>query len=120
MNGFWQKFLAAVKSVVLGLLVIHLILFVVLNISAVVDTRLSLIYKSFDRPNFLLVMLLTSILSIFGWWLFRTSLKTLRQMNESKSHSRTLKLERDMAEIKSKAAMLQTNPTATGIPHPDD
>lgn len=120
MNGFWQKFLAIVKFVVLGLLLIHVLLFIVLNMSAVVDTQLNLIYRKYDRPNFLLVMLLTSVLSIFGWWLFRVSLRTIRQINDSNSRSRTLKLERDMAEIKSKAAMLQTDPTSTEIPHPDD
>jgi hypothetical protein len=120
MNGFWQKFVAIVKFVVLGLLLVHVLLFIGLNMSAVVSEQLNLIYRKYDRPNFLLVMLLTSVLSIFGWWLFRITLKTLRQINESKVRSRTLKLERDMAEVKSKAAMLQTNPTGTEIPHPDD
>jgi hypothetical protein len=120
MNSVWQKFLAIVKFVILGLLLVHVILFIILNMSAVVDTQVNLIYRKYDRPNFLLVMLLTSFLSIFGWWLFRISLKTLRQINDSKSRSRTLKLERDMAEIKSKAAMLQTNPPGSEIPHPDD
>jgi hypothetical protein len=118
MNSVWQKFLAIVKFVVLGLLLIHVIMFIVLNISAVVDTRLSLIYKSYDRPNFLLVMLLTSVLSIFGWWLFRTSLKTIRQMNEASSRARTSRLERDMAEMQSKAAMLQSKPTPPDISEP--
>ncbi len=115
MNSVWQKFLAIVKFVVLGLLLIHVIMFIVLNISAVVSEQLSLIYRKYDRPNFLLVMLLTSVLSIFGWWLFRITLKTIRQINESNSRARTSKLERDMAEIKSKAAMLQTKPAARHI-----
>jgi|SRR5271156_4420167 len=119
MNGFWQKFLAIVKFVVLGVLLIHVIMFIILNMSAVVDTQLNLIYKRYDRPNFLLVMLLTSVLSIFGWWLFRITLKTFRQINESNARARTSKLEREMAEIKSKAAMLQTQPTSGTIPPSD-
>jgi hypothetical protein len=113
MGGFWQKFLAGLKLTLLLVLAIHIVLFIILNISAVVDTRLSLIYKSFDRPNFLLVMLLTSVISIFGWWLFRTSYKTVRQINESRTRARTVKLERDMADMKAKAAMLQTRPGST-------
>src|SRR5271154_3977164 len=102
MNGFWQKFLAIVKFVVLGVLLIHVILFIILNMSAVVDTQLNLIYKRYDRPNFLLVMLLTSVLSIFGWWLFRVSLKTLRQIKESNARARILKLEREMNDRQAK------------------
>src|SRR4051812_39228310 len=64
MIGFWQKFVAGLRLTLLVALAIHVVLFVILNISAVVDTRLSLIYKSYDRPNFLLVMLLTSVISI--------------------------------------------------------
>jgi hypothetical protein len=112
MNGFWQKFLAACKLVLLVVLGIHVVLFVVLNISAVVDTRLSLIYRSFDRPNFLLVMVMTSVISIFGWWLFWTTYKTIRQVNESRTRSRVAKTEREIADMKAKAAMLQTKPAA--------
>ena len=115
MNTFWQKFLAGLRLVVLAILLIHIVLFVILNISAVVDTRLSLIYKAYDRPNFLLVMLLTSIISIFGWWLLRTTLKTMRQFSNSRTRSRTTKLERDMADIRTKAAMLQTKPTPGSV-----
>ncbi len=115
MNTFWQKLLAGLKIGLLAVLVIHIVLFVILNIAAVVDTRLSLIYKSYDRPNFLLVMLLTSVISIFGWWLFRTSYKTIRQMTDARTRTRTIKLERDMADMKAKAAMLQTRPIGDGV-----
>lgn len=115
MNTFWQKLLAGLKIGLLAVLVIHIVLFVILNIAAVVDTRLSLIYKSYDRPNFLLVMLLTSVISIFGWWLFRTSYKTIRQMTDARTRTRTIKLEGDMADMKAKAAMLQTRPIGDGV-----
>ena len=107
---FSQKFIAGVKFVVLGLFVIHVILFILLNLTAEVSPKLHLIYKSYDKPNFLFVMLSTSIISIFGWWLFRTSYKTLRQLSASQTRSQTAKLERDVAEMKAKAGMLQTKP----------
>lgn len=112
MITFWQKFVAGAKLVLLVLLGIHIVLFVILNIAAVVDTRLSLIYRSFDRPNFLLVMLLTSMISIFGWWLFRTTYKTVRQLNESRTRARVTRTERDIADMRAKAAMLHTKPAS--------
>jgi hypothetical protein len=111
MNTAWQKFLAGLKLVLLVVLSIHIVLFIILNISAVVDTRISLIYKSFDRPNFLLVMLLTSVISIFGWSLFRASYKTIRQLSDSRTRSSVARHDREIAEMKAKAAMLHTRPT---------
>jgi hypothetical protein len=110
MNSTWQKFLDGLKLVLMVVLAVHVILFIILNISAVVDTRLSLIYKSYDRPNFLLVMLLTSVISILGFSLFRASYKAIRRMSDKSTRASVVRHEREIAEMKAKAAMLQTKP----------
>jgi hypothetical protein len=112
MNSAWQKFLDGLKLVLLVILAIHVVLFIILNIAAVVDTRLSLIYKSYDRPNFLLVMLLTSVISILGWSLFRASYKPIRQFSHSRAIASVARHDRENAEMKAKAAMLQTKPVS--------
>jgi hypothetical protein len=58
-----------------------------------------------------MVLLVTAVISIFGWWLLRTVLKTLRQWRTLQDRSRTVKLEKEMAEMKAKAGMLQTRET---------
>jgi hypothetical protein len=45
--------------------------------------------------------------------IFRTTWKTWRQISEIRGRSRTGKLEREMADMKAKAAMLQTRPPAS-------
>ena len=59
----------------------------------------------------LLVLLLTAVFSVFGWWLFRTVFKTLRQLRDVKDRARLERLEREQADMKAKAAMLQTRPS---------
>lgn len=115
-DTMWQKVKLWTKIVVLGLVLLHGLLFVVLNLGKVVEPDLSLIYRSYDRPNFLLVMLLTSVFSIFGWWMFWLVFRTVRQLRDANERGRTEKLEREVEQIKAKAAMLQTRPDSQTRP----
>jgi hypothetical protein len=92
------------------------IIFVILNISAVVEPKLSLVFVSYDRPNLLLVLMLTSLISILAWSLIGTALKTLRQVREARRRSMETKLARDLADMKAKAAMLQMRTEKPGSP----
>lgn len=110
MDTFWQKLKLWLRIAVLGLVVIHALIFIFLNLSIVVEPRLHMVYTTYDRPNFLVVMLCTSIISIFGWWLFWLVFRTIRQLRTANDRARADKLEREMADMKSKAAKLQTRP----------
>ena len=118
MANTWLKIKMWTRLTLISAVILYLLLFIFKNRNN--DIKIDFVFKEYTDLNILLVALFTAIFSIFGWWLFRVSLRTLRQINDSNSRSRTLKLERDMAEIKSKAAMLQPDPAATSIPHPDD
>ena len=120
MDTLWQKIKLWTKIVVLALLVIHAGLFVLFNMGAVVSERLSLVYVSYDRPSFLLVMLLTSILSIFGWWVFWMVVRALRQLRQAGERGRLHRLERETADLKAKAAMLQSRQSGPGVIGPTD
>ncbi|HLL91000.1 MAG TPA: hypothetical protein VK324_16995 [Tepidisphaeraceae bacterium] len=111
-DTLWQKIKLWSKIVILGLVLLHALLFIFLNLGTVIEPRLSLIYKTYDRPNFLVVTLVTSVVSIFGWWMFWLVFRTLRQIREVGTRARTDRLEREMEQIKQKAAMLQTRPDA--------
>src|SRR4051794_32570535 len=110
MNTTWLKIKMWTKTVVFGAIAIYVIAFVLLNRNAVIDPRLDFVFQKYDRPNMLLVLLLTAFFSVFGWWLFRTAYKTLRQLRDVKRRAQLERIEREHTEMKAKAAMLQTRP----------
>ena len=102
------------------LVAVFVITFVAMNLTAVVEPKLVVIpfVWSVERANVLIVLLLTSVLSIFGWWLFRMTFRTLRQLRESQLKSRTARLEKEMLDMKTKAGMLQTRENGAPVPAP--
>ncbi|MCY2953702.1 MAG: hypothetical protein NTU53_17245 [Planctomycetota bacterium] len=108
MGTFWLKVKAWTKVTLLVLVLVLVVIFVILNLSAVVEPKLSLIFASYDRPNLLVVLTLTSLISIVGWTLIGTVVKTLRQLREARRRSMETRLTKDVADMKAKAAMLQT------------
>jgi hypothetical protein len=110
MNETWIKIKFWLKISFFGIL--GLIIIIVLSRNW--DTRVAvvdLLFVKYENPRLLVVLFFTGVCSIFGWWLFWTVFKTFRQVREARVRGRTEKLERDMADMKAKAAMLQTRPT---------
>ena len=111
MNTTWLKFKVWTKFTVISIVLIYLIVFVLANGSAVIDTELRFpLVKTYMRPNALIVLLLTGVFSIFGWWLFRTVFKTIRQIREVRRRAHLERIEREHADMVAKAAKLQTRP----------
>jgi hypothetical protein len=108
MGTFWEKLKFWTKVTIFGVAALYFFIIVTLNWGLVVEGQLRLMFIEFDHPRVLLVLLVTAVLSVFGWWLFRTIFKTLRQWQRLQDKSRTVKLEREVAEMKAKAGMLQT------------
>jgi hypothetical protein len=111
----WEKFKLWLRVIVFGAMALYVLIVVTLNWGLVLEGKLRLIFTEFDHPRVLVVLIVTAVLSIFGWWLFRTIFKTVRQFRSGRERSRTTKLEREVAEMKAKAGMLQTreSPAAT-------
>jgi hypothetical protein len=110
MNSTWLKIKVWTKFTLITIVVLYLIAFILLNRTAVIDTHLHFVFKSYERPNALLVLLLTGIFSIFGWWLFRTVFKTVRQIRDVRRRAHLERIEREHADMVAKAAKLQTRP----------
>lgn len=120
MGTFWEKLKFWTKAIVFGVAVLYLFIVVAANWSLVIDGDLNLIVAKYQKPHVLTVLLVTAVISIFGWWLLRTIFKTLRQWQHLQDRSRTAKLEKEMADMKAKAGMLQTRetPVPSAIPAP--
>ncbi len=113
----WEKFKLWLRVVIFGTMALYLLIVVTLNWGLVLEGKLRLIFTEFDHPRVLVVLIVTAVMSIFGWWLFRTIFKTVRQFRSGRERSRTSKLEREVAEMKAKAGMLQTRePSVPTIP----
>src|SRR5687767_5382571 len=103
----WEKFKLWTRVILFGALTIYLLIVVTLNWTLRIDGQLHLMFLQYEKPRVLVVLLITAVLSIFGWWLIRTIFKALRQFRDVRDRSRTARLEREMVEMKAKAGMLQ-------------
>jgi len=112
----WEKLKFYTRVTLFSALALYLLVVVTLNWGLVVDGKLRLVFTEFDKPRILMVLLVTALLSIFAWWLIRTIFKTLHQFSALRERSRTAKLEKEVADMKAKAGMLQTRETTTAAP----
>lgn len=112
MGTFWQSLWFYTRVVFLSLIAIFVVVFVLLNLQAVIEPKVSLVFVSYDRPRLLLVLFLTSFVSILGWWLIWTIVRTVRQIRSGRDRARVERLQREVEDMKFKAARLQTKSAA--------
>jgi lysylphosphatidylglycerol synthetase-like protein (DUF2156 family) len=108
MNEIWLSIKAWTQRIVISALVIYAGFFVYKNSSDSVK-----FWFWFDHEHTTTVFLLAAGAFAAGMIfavLISTALKTLRQIRDLRSRSRQEKLERDLIDMKAKAAMLQTKP----------
>ncbi|MGE5610638.1 MAG: DUF4190 domain-containing protein [Bacillota bacterium] len=108
MADLWLKIKLWTKVGLLGLVFLFLVILLNRNWNVEVSPYLDLVFRKYEKPSFLRVALIISVLSIFGWWLIITGFRTLRQFRQARERGRTERLEREVAEMKAKAAKLQT------------
>ena len=107
----WEKLKFYTRVTVFGVLALYLLIVIYLNWDVRLDKDLRLIFAEYKQPRILLVLLVTAFLSVFAWWLVRTIFKTVRQFRTMQERARTAKLEKEVAEMKAKAQMLQSKTT---------
>ena len=116
----WEKIKLWTRVILFGALAIYLLIVIAMNWELKVEGTLSLVFVKYEKPRVLVVLLVTAVLSIFGWWLIRTIFKTVRQFRTMRERNRTARLERDVADMRAKAGMLQQKesaaPAAGGFP----
>jgi uncharacterized membrane protein YciS (DUF1049 family) len=106
MSSMWLKIKIWTKVVIFALVALYLLLFFLNNYSKQVT-----FWYWFNRePNqsVLLLVALSFVLGVIVAILVRMMFKTVHQVREMRNKARTDRLEREVADMKAKAAMLQT------------
>ena len=102
-----ERSIRAVAWGKLGLLLALLVLFGVflaLNMGAVIEPRVHLVFLKYERPALLMVLLFAVIAGFTGGLLLRTVLAALRGLREDRRRSGTERLEREVAGLKTEVA----------------
>ena len=107
MGDLWLKIKVWTKGIVAVLVVLYVLLFVYNNSDKA--TVWWWFNHKFESSTLVLIGV-AFLAGVISTVLFRTTLRTIRQVQDLRSRSRADRLEREMADMKSKAEMLQTKP----------
>jgi uncharacterized integral membrane protein len=108
MQNVWLKIKVWTKITIYSLLVLYIICFTLLNANKPV--KIWFWYDQEPETTVVRVILVTLLAGVAGTLLTGTVVRTIRQIRQLKSRSRTEQIERDVAQLKSRAGMLQTKP----------
>ena len=112
MGGIWLKIKIWMKVILFVLIALYALFFFLNNAGKSVPVWF-FFYREYTIPLLLLVFL-TFLIGVIGTLLVRTTLRTISQIREVRVGERAVRLEREVADMKAKAAMLQTRADATG------
>jgi len=110
LGNLWLKIKVWTKVGIVFALFVYAVVFVYQNSSRTVTP-----WFWFGRePNtsVLILVLCAFLLGVIGTILFRTTFKTLRQIRNLKERTRAERLEREVADMRTKAAMLRSRAPA--------
>ena len=112
MKGYFLKAWLWLKSILLGAVVLYITLFVFNN-----NNKETKVWWWFNRePAVSLLSLIFTVLmmGVLVTLLVRTIVTTVRQIQETRARTRTMRLEREVAEMRAKAEMLQKRESVGG------
>jgi hypothetical protein len=107
MTDIWLKIKIWVKGIVLGLVLLYVLIFLLKN-TGQEAVKLWFWWNTSLTISPLLLAFSTFLLGIIAAILGRTTWTTVRQIKDMRERSRIQKMERENADMKAKAAMLQT------------
>jgi hypothetical protein len=116
MGNLWLKIKIWTKSLVFGALTIYGLLFIFNNSGQ--EVTFWWWFKREYKTSMLVLIVATFAAGILGTLAVRMTFKTLRQIRELRERNRISTLERETAEMKAKAAMLQTRTTSSAPSEP--
>jgi uncharacterized integral membrane protein len=108
MSDLWLKIKAWSKGIFAGALLLYLIFFFVQNSGQ--DVVFWYWFKHAPVKSLLFIEFAAFFAGVVVTLLAMTTLRTVKQIRDVRTGRRTDKLEREMADMKAKAAMLQTRP----------
>jgi len=114
MANFWLKIRIWTKVIIFIVVAIYALLFFYNNSGKVVAPWI--FFGREPSMSLLLLIFLTFAIGVIGTLLVRTTVKTVRQVRELRQRNKAQKMERELADMKSKAAMLQTRPEPPKTP----
>jgi uncharacterized membrane protein YciS (DUF1049 family) len=118
MDNLWLKIKFWTKLSITGLVALYIAFFIGKN-----SDRTAKFWYWYNRDYTISILVLAacSLLGgVIATLLIRTTFRTLRQFREMRSRSVTERLEREVADMKVKAAMLQTRSPTTQPVAPSD
>src|SRR5436190_5617586 len=114
MGNLWLKIKVWAKVTIFSLIALYILLFIYNNAGQEVD--LWYWFKHSYKGSALLLASIAFVSGVVGTLLVRTMIRTVRQIKDVNERARTVRLEREMIEMKSKAAKLQTRPDTGPAP----
>ena len=117
MKGYFLKAWLWIKSIVLGAVVLYILLFVFNNNNKPV--RVWWWFGPQTEVSLLSLIFTVLAMGVLVTLLVRTVATTVRQIQETRTRTRTMRLEKEVAEMRAKAEMLQKRegaPGAVGTP----
>ena len=111
MSSLWLKIWIWIKISVFGLLALYVLVFVIKNNDN--DARFWFWWNREYQLPVLLLAFASFVGGIVAAVLVRTTVKTIRQISEVRRRSKSERLEREVADMRTKAAMLKTRESAS-------
>jgi uncharacterized integral membrane protein len=119
MGNIWLKIWVWTKVSIFGLLALYLLAFIFKNSDRTVE-----IWYWFFKDSYKVTILFFTFFvfmgGVIGTILVGTTIKTIHQIRNVQSRNRSDKLHREVADMKAKAAMLQTKPEPAAPTAPSD
>lgn len=106
MNNLWLKIKVWTKGILAVLILLYLIFFIAKNSGETVSFWL--FFNNQLETSLLVFAFVTFFGGVLMALLVRAMFKTLRQIREMREKSRTVRLERQVNDMQTKAAMLKT------------
>jgi uncharacterized integral membrane protein len=107
MNDLWLKVKIWTKGIIFGIILLYLLFFIIKNDES---AKVWFWFGQEAQTPLLVLLFMTFLLGVLATILTRTTIKTIQQFRELKARNRTDRLEREVADMKSKASRLQTRP----------
>ena len=108
----WLKIKVWTKVALFGVLALYVLVFLFQNSD---KTAKFWYWRGREpEPSVLVLVLVSFLTGVIATVLLRTTVRTVRQIREMQTRARAERLEREVAAMKNKAAMLRTKPVASG------
>jgi hypothetical protein len=88
------------KTIVVLAFAAIVITFLFLNMNAVIEPRVHMIFFTYERPGLLLVLLLAALSGAALWALLRAAPQAVRRFHKSRVASQMAGMEREIAQLK--------------------